>query len=162
MRNKTTSYLCIIGCVIAIGFLLHAIWITPPIHHGDSLNDIAEKVKYNSDSSMTFGRLYDNVTFTESELPELMLMFIKADELDKECKKTIKIDTDIDLGTIDNHEFKYHYSHFGYSMILVSTGHDVVGIWQNDCYMSYFTKYKVEHDKQMEELNKIKTKLNIK
>jgi hypothetical protein len=149
--------------IILVLFVI--VWLGVPYVHNKNKYDkeILKKVTYNPDSSMTFHGIGDDVTFTYEELPQLMEIFGKADQLDKELSKKIKIESKMVLGNIDNHEFQYSYSPNGYSVIFILTNkYEIVGVYQRGKYSEYFTKHKNKFDEQIIELNKIKNKYNIK
>jgi hypothetical protein len=159
---KPQAFLLLMIVLLLFVFFVLPNTILKP-HYLSSKEDVSDKVTYNQDKSITFHGIGDNVTFTESELPQLEDLFIKADELDKELSKKIKMDTEFTLGKIDNHIFKYHYNQNGYSLIFVMTGsYESVGVYHNGKYIDFLVKLKDEHDKQLAEINKIKSKLDIK
>jgi hypothetical protein len=159
MRKNLPIYVIVFvfGCLLIISFLVNAL-LSLPRHE----EDLSKKVIYSVDSSITFIGIGDRVTFTVSELPELYSMLTKADQLDKECKKVLKVDTNIPLGTIGDHKFDYYWDSWGYSILIVRTKYDYVGIHQRDKYISYLTTYRDKANKQAMELKRIKDKLNIK
>ena len=160
--------------IVIMGWLI--LWTFPSKSEqklGTYRYPITDHVSY-TDRTVTFKGFMDEVTFGSDELAQLEQILFKADKIDKESKKNVKVNVEYPIGKINNHEFTYLYEyksrHSSYStktsylIITTPTQYGVknsvlIGSYSGK-YSFYMQEYRDDYLRQVREVDEAKAKFD--